>query len=317
MKNDVKLVVRKKKTAASKRKLAPALSKRGLPSLGLNVNVGDATAATPPEAPSYTDEDFFEPSFDDPDADEIPCDSLLALRSLVQAKRCLYIPLHVGMIPCVLESQVYSTLKSEDGSDSVATTELHDLISSKKLRQLLSHNALDGIEVLLESHHYYQAVWDAHRHSQVSCPKVTAWFLSTVKSLTGRSLSRDELERAWNINADTINMNSNISNSSFSEALDKLVQMQVLLPTKSDQSYLLWLPHWGTVLQEMAKAKQRVIGHIKRSHYKEISQTHFERQNFPGMSNKFVIEWMLEQGFVCLHSKPCGTFIRLPHDNSI
>jgi hypothetical protein len=300
--DSLKVVVRKKKNA--KRKLV-SRSKGGLPTIHLKEDVG-TSVATLPEATLQNhndDNDLLDSPFPMDDGD-IPCDSLLALRSLVQANRCLYIPLHVGMIPCILESQVYGILKSEDGSDSVATIELRELMSTHKLRQLISHNGLDGIEVLVESHHYVRAVWDAHRHSQVSCPKVTTWFLSALRSSTGRTVARDQLEQAWN--------DYDNDSLSFAEALDKLVQMQVLLPTKHEQSYLFWLPHWGTVLQDVEKAKSRVIMQIKRSHYKEIPQLQLEHQNFPGMSSKFILDWMLSQGFVSLHSKPSGVFIRLP-----
>jgi hypothetical protein len=62
------------------------------------------------EVDEFPIEDFL-PSVQD---DLLPCDTLLLMRSMEQKQTCLYVPLQNGsLIPTVLESQLYSKLRTD------------------------------------------------------------------------------------------------------------------------------------------------------------------------------------------------------------
>jgi len=229
--------------------------------------------------------------------EDIPCDTLMAIRSLEQTRQCLDIPLFVGTVPCVLESQLEHRLESENGEDSVVTTELQQLSQSNKIRRLASPS--DGgnvVAAVMETRHYKRAVWDAHRNHGGASPTITAGFLSCLDQMTKRRISTSDLRQYW-----PEPWNDNIT--------DTLVQMQLLLPVKG--AYILWLPHWGLVLKQLSKAQQKVIAQLKRSLYKELSKSQVERLHHTGLSGPFVLHTLVAQGLVELQERPSGTFVKL------
>jgi len=71
--------------------------------------------------------------FDDEELlmEDLPCDTLLLLRSIIQNRQCVYIPLQTNggcLLPAVIESQLYSKLEEEE---SIITQELQDLVIDK------------------------------------------------------------------------------------------------------------------------------------------------------------------------------------------
>jgi hypothetical protein len=233
--------------------------------------------------------------------EEIPCDTLLAIRSIEQTRQCLDIPLYVGTVPCVLESQLQDKLQSHDEGDSIVTSELQQLTQSNKIRRLTaaSDRGHDVVEAVMETRYYKRAVWDAHRHFHGSDALITAGFVSCLDRLTKRRISANDLRQYWPKHK-TWKDNH----------LDTLVQMQVLLPVKND-AYIIWLPHWGLVLKQLSKARQKVFTQVKRSLYKEMSQSQVERIHHTGLSGQFVLHTLVAQGLVELQERPSGTFVRL------
>jgi hypothetical protein len=282
----IKLVVRSKKKTTGKQKLlsaAPATSTRGLPKRRQQQQDGDDDSSAS-NLPITQQEETL------PLEEEIPCDTLLAMRSLERTRQCLDIPLFVGTVPCVLESQLHHRLQSQHGEDTEVTRELQHLIQANQIRRLSSPNGLLQLEAWMESRHYTRAVWDAHRHYEKADATVTSAFLSFLNNQsTKRRISKSDFEDAG--------------------VVDTLVQMQVLLPM--DNAYMLWLPRWGLVLKALSRGQQKVMAQLKRSHYKELSKTQVERFHHSGLSGSFVLHTLVAHGLVELQERPSGTFVHL------
>jgi Serine-threonine protein kinase 19 len=236
----------------------------------------------------------------------LPCDTLLLMRSMEQNQTCLYVPLQNGsLIPTVLESQLYSKLRTDDETttDSVVTTELQDLQKSNQIRRLTPASG-EELVAWLETKHYIRAVWVAHQSRNDTSPiaiKVTTWFLSNLPNWTNRNITKDAMKQTWKESAAI----------TLDQAIDMLIDMQVLLP--SSATYLLWLPLWGPVLAAINKAQGKVLAHIKRSLYKELAVKSIERQShFAGLSGSFVLHLLSTQGKIELVQRPAGEFARIP-----
>lgn len=263
--------------------------------------------------------------------DELACDTLLLMRSIEQSQQCLYIPLHSGaLIPAVLESQLHSKLmQGGEGGDSAATIELHDLASRNQIRRLVpassDHDDEESLMTWVETKHFVKAVWDAHRNYSYSSrsstdkatteesaemddailAKVTTWFLSNLKHWTKRTITRDAMRMAWKESGAV----------TLERAIDLLVDMQVLLPSSVKNTFLLWLPNWGAVLRAVSKAQSKVVAHIKRSLYKELSVKQIKKNtNYPGgLSGTFVLHTLVAaQDKIEVVQRPSGDFARIP-----
>jgi hypothetical protein len=206
--------------------------------------------------------------------------------------------------------------------DSVATQELQDLAKMNQIRRLVpASSEEEETSTWVETKHFVRAVWDAHRWyasdstrprkeemthemSNAILQKVTTWFLSNLKHWTKRSITKDDMKVAW-IESGAVTLD---------QAIDLLVDMQVLLPSSNKRSFLLWLPHWGPVLRAVSKAQSKVVAHIKRSLYKELSIKIIERQtNYPGgLSGSFVLHTLVTQGKIEVVKRPSGGFARMP-----
>jgi hypothetical protein len=295
----IKLIVKKrnrKRTFGLGRALVTTKT-RGIPQKPPKHAKQQQQQETTPESTVPDAHDCLEDSVLD---EEIPCDTLLAIRSLQQTKTCLDIPLFIGTVPSVLESQLHDKLQSHDDYDSIVTSELQQLTRSNKIRRLTSSGNSIIVEAVLETRHYKRAIWDAHRHYHGSNPNVTANFVLSLDQLTKRQISKTDLQECW--------PNAKIAWND--HHVDILVQMQVLLPVKDD-AYIFWLPHWGLVLKQLTKAQQKVTSQLKRSLYKELSQTQLERMHHSGFSGPFVLHTLVAQGLVELQDRPSGSFVRL------
>lgn len=305
----IKVVVKKKRnrktTLSAGRTLPKTTQTRGLPPTKQPPQYAHQAHHEQEQAHSSTphvSQDYLEDN--DVIEEEIPCDTLLAIRSLEQTRKCLDIPLFCGTVPCVLESQLQAKLQSHDDYDSIVTAELQQLIRSNKIRRLSSipgGNSDVMVEAVMETRYYKRAVWDAHRHIPTSNPKVTAGFVSCLDRLTKRQVSLSDLQQSWP--TETYSWND--------KHVDVLVQMQVLLPLTKGDAYLFWLPHWGLVLKQLTRAQEKVISQLKRSLYKELTQSQVERMHHTGLSGPFVLHTLVAQGLVELQERPCGAFVRL------
>lgn len=100
---------------------------------------------------------------------------------------------------------------------------------------------------------------------------------------------------------------------SLDEAIDWLVHMQLLLPFS--ETYLLWLPLWGSVLAAIDKAQTKVLLHMKRSMYKELSVMTIDSQSHQGgLSGSFVLHLLEAQGKIEVVQRPAGKFARIANN---
>jgi hypothetical protein len=291
-KTGVRLVVRSKRKADVKLKI-------GIPVLTRPVAQNLPPVAAPDN--DICDQEF--PIQDFVPLNDLPCDTLILMRSLEQKQQCLYIPLLGGaLIPTILESQLQEKLEG-----SLVAQELLDLASENRVRRLTT---VDGeLVAWMETRHFVRAVWDAyqnngHASNQDSSKRMVAvqWFLSNLSKWTTKSLSKQ-----------TMSLNWTDKSISLDKAVDILVEIQVLLP-RANGSLLLWLPHWGTVLASIAKAQTKVMATIKRALYKELSVRNVESQSHAGgLSGNFVLHTLKAQGKVELLKRPSGEFLRVPN----
>ena len=301
--NGVKLTIKKKKPStlsiAVKRK-TDAL--RGLPAPLLltqrdeRVEVGNDSGI----------EEF---DHDDYSESDIPCDTLLAIQSIIQAQQCLFIPLQEGskIVPSVLVSQLYQKLKNPIEGDSIVTKEILTLIRTNKLRRLMSLDS--SVVTLMHTKDYISAVWDSHQaccradeNSSTFILEITTWFLALLPKWTAQTMSRKDMSSQWRT-----------TKYNFQQVLDILVtKMQLLISNRNQDTFLFWLPNWGLVLQGLNKAKSYISLYIQRSMHKEVSEQSIRNLSIPGgMSAYFVTQTLIATGKVTVHQKPTGSFFRL------
>ena len=330
MKKKIKIVVRGKKKP---------VRKVGLPNLSdrTGQKVVHWTTGNESNQSEHVAEDGrpFPPLLDDffPSMEDIPCDTLLLMRSMEQSHTCLYVPLPNGVcIPAVLESQLVARLTITNTTTTTTTTtttagekiihhpcnnstvtqELQELQKSNHIRRLLPASlSEEALVAWVETKHYVRAVWmvvapPACQDTAALDPTavhVTTWFLSNIKHWTNRHISRDAMKKTWREPAVL----------SLDQAIDWLVHMQLLLPFSS--TYLLWLPLWGSVLAAMDKAQAKVLAHIKRSMYKELSVKSIESQSHRGgLSGSFVLHLLETQGKIEVIQQPAGKFARIARE---
>jgi len=233
-------------------------------------------------------------------------DSLLVIRSLEQKGQSLAVPLNGGnAVPVVLESQLHERLPSEEGQDSVLTRELRELSDRNILRRL---DSTDGhVVAWMETDHYIRAVWDATATTTTTTANgmdVTQWFVQNLHHWTTPQLSQEwDFQPHWK--------KTNHRHLSLEMALQRLVEMGVLLPSGKSQTFRLWLPQWGKVLAAMTKAQTKALVQTKRTHAKELSVANLERMHFPGLSGSLVVHLLATRGKIRLVKRPAGCFCQL------
>jgi hypothetical protein len=276
--------------------------------------------------------------FDDYDQD-IPSDTLLLIRNLQQPTNddCWILPLthkftttgKNGGIPVVLESLLTSRLEP-----SLVQTDWHNSLCQRfrKLIPVISNdmNCSTSLAVWVETQDYIQGVWDAvevassvvsttdgrnlsmmdesHRKKRILF--VMTWFVSQLQYWTTRKISQEDLQKAWKSSGMV----------SLDQAMDILIQLQVLLPiqsTMSCQIYILWLPCWGAALADLNKAKKSIMSCLCRSMYQERSITTFQSKNYGcgGLTGKIVLHILESEGKIKLIQRPAGIFVRRVSNN--
>jgi Serine-threonine protein kinase 19 len=308
----VKVTIKKRKPSTSsvvKRKIGVS---RGLPAPFLltrrdeRVEIGNNNRI---EGIDHHDNNDNNDDSDNNDSNDIPCDTLLAMQSIIQAQQCLFIPLQVGseIVPSVLVSQLYQKLQNPIEGDSIVTKEVLALIRTNKLRRLVSLDT--SVVTLMHTKDYVRAVWDSHQACSTAdktCStfilEITTWFLAILPKWTAETMSRKDMSSHW--------MSKKYN---FQKVLDILVtKMQLLISNRNQDTFLLWLPNWGLVLQGLQQAQSNIILRIKRSMHKEVSEQSIRNSSLPGgMSAYFVTQTLIANGKITVHKKPTGSFFRL------
>jgi hypothetical protein len=100
----------------------------------------------------------------------------------------------------------------------------------------------------------------------------------------------------------------------FATALQLLQQeWQVLLPTSAGhESYQLWLPSWGVVLQALGTAATKILAEVKRNHYRERSTTSLQKMlQYSPIPVAVLVSRLVASRQVQRIQRPSGQFLKL------
>ena len=166
------------------------------------------------------------------------------------------------------------------------------------------------------------AVWDAQHHHAQALPQyepVVAWFLSSIKHWTGSIISKTDMEQQWEQDLPRLDQSNNAGMSqriTLAEAIHYLFNLQVILRDTStttasalDERFVLWLPHWGTVLKLWNEARQQLLALLARSG--ELSERNLLHKNRnSNISTKFLLDQLKHEGAVRFVERPFGRFVQ-------
>lgn len=294
------LVVKKRKKTASKR------ASGGLPSFAHKASPPATTAAAAWDDDITAEEDTLDSLLAD-----LPNDCALAIQALQQnadTSVAIPVPSSGEYFRGVLELHLHRRLQRQDDShDTTVSRELADLLHSNTVRTLTSPSR--------QNHPVTVIVWTADweraaarrqaQQQQSSDGVVTAvnWLTRRLPYLTARRVTYADLEAQWDRDV--------VPGRTLDGVLDTLTRHQLLLGSPLEESYQLWLPTWGLVLQAWERGRHRVLQNLKRSFYKERSQTALQQSDSP-ISTNLLLDWMASVGQVERVERPAGTFVRLP-----
>lgn len=260
---------------------------------------------------------------DDGQEYEIPSDTLMAMKSLIQSDQGLHVPItNNGSVQVVLENQIYSIF--DEGHASNVNSELLELIHNNNLRRMYCHDSSYVAFILTED--FVRAVWDAHLHPnhssshstevQGSSEEIVSWFLSNLCHWTKSKISESCLEDRWKNN----NIISN-NDVTLKDAVHYLLTSQFLIrdPKQNlsiggnEESYFLWLPQWGIVLRAWSKARRQLLALITQR--KELSKHNVLQKNrHCHVSTEFLLNDLIYKEKIRIVERPFGSFVQLVRD---
>jgi hypothetical protein len=269
--------------------------------------------------------------------DDIPSDTLVAFRSIIQSDQGLPLPVTTGhdSIQAVLEHQIYSTFYENHAS--TIQQELQQLIRKNSIRQLHcpGHDDRGGSNnnrAFVRTDGYIQAVWDAYYCKQNSTTakevvsldmgrSIVTWFVQNLQHWVGRTVSRSSLETCWDEwTKNECRTDIAVREGGFEPTVKYLMDLQLLIRDMTltggvECYYYLWLPQWGVVLKSWNDAKKQLLNVLART--KEISKMNLCRRNrHPCISTQFLLNELVHQGRVEVIERPFGSFVRLVQDKT-
>lgn len=265
--------------------------------------VTTVTAGSPPRQGTAPDD---HDAFDDVLA-ALPNDCALGIQSLQQdANTRLAIPLPQDTshyLHGVLELHVYR--KMPDAGDNVVSCELAQLHADNTIRTLSSPSRQAcPLQVLVFTTDYVRAARQTIRPNDAPSQQATEWMIRQLPHLIKSCLAYTDWQAQWEADP--------VAGTSLDRVLDTLTRQQELLLTQPlDESYQLWLPTWGVVLQAWDTARQKVLANLKRSSYKERSLRALQQPYSP-ISTPLLLDWMESMGEVEIVDRPAGKFVRMP-----
>lgn len=285
----VKKPMRSSTVASGVSKTSKAKASFGLPSFRIQATT---------TSPSQTDAN--EESFEE---DDLPSDTLMAIQSLIQSDRGLHVPMtNNASVQVILESQIYSIFDANHASNTNA--EVLKLIETNAIKRMCCHDMSTMALMLTED--YFKAVWDAHRHNVIEQQKgeeIVAWFLAHLHHWTKPTIAVSELVVRWE--GDGIEGD---------EIVRYLLGAQFLLRKGNDDEYVLWLPHWGTVLKTWHEARKQLLTLLAQR--KEMSKVNVLQKNrHSRISTAFLIDELLSQETIRVIERPFGSFLQLIKDS--
>ena len=298
-----KLLVVKRKKATTKK---AAASSRGLPNFRKKTTVDAAANAS--SLSQHEQEELDNDPFDQV-LSNLPNDTALGIQFLQQnTDTCLSIPMPADgnrSIRAVLQLHLHRKMQQNAAAD-VVSQELAQLFETNQIRQLASPSREQHpVQVIVLTADYELAARftvtnndDTHASSQ----QATEWMLRQLPHLTGQRIAHADWQDRWQADP--------ITGSRLDVVLERLTRQQLLLLLPLEQSYQLWLPTWGVVLQAWETARKKALMHLKRSSYKERSLTAMQQKYSP-IATVLVLDWMESIGEIEWIDRPAGKFVRL------
>ena len=300
--DDKKPVAKGRKVLVVKRKKAPPKKASGaLPSFKKRPQPTTTVAATAVDHAAVDD------PFDTLLA-SLPNDCALGIQSLQQnadTSIAIPIPSDTGnYIKGVLELHLHRQMQ-HDGSrgDTAVSRELADLLACHTVRKLSSPSReINPVQVIVFAADYERA---ARKNNMEPSSDETEWMMRQLPHLTGHRIAYADLRERWHVDA--------VTGQTLDRVLEILTRQQLLLLSPLEQSYQLWLPTWGVVLQAWETSRKKALMNLKRSSYKERSLSAMQQKYSP-ISTVLLLDWMESIGQVELIDRPAGKFVRLPLD---
>eukprot|EP00978_Attheya_sp_CCMP212_P009453 scaffold22356_cov53-Attheya_sp.AAC.5 len=296
------------------------------------------------QEPENLDASYWNESHDgDEEAFSLPCDTLLAIRSLVANDCCVHCPLldhydHDSPVLFVLKHMIPYTLHSSASKNATlmnrklsaaaytdTAMELAELSRNNQIRQL--HLQLSGHDesniCIMETHHYIQAIWNATTsYSKTEAMMevvndIVTKFVASLSEWTGTYITTEELEEIFHSRRKPSTHDTDVGNE---KPVELLVSMGLLMPrqrlaqTGSSSSFLFSLPGLGKASTWIEEGRTVVCRRIQRANYKEFKRSTMEvgRLCNGALSCAFCIRDLLALGRLRLTQTPSGEFIRLP-----
>eukprot|EP00814_Leptocylindrus_danicus_P020255 CAMPEP_0116016898 /NCGR_PEP_ID=MMETSP0321-20121206/7740_1 /TAXON_ID=163516 /ORGANISM="Leptocylindrus danicus var. danicus, Strain B650" /LENGTH=318 /DNA_ID=CAMNT_0003487015 /DNA_START=845 /DNA_END=1801 /DNA_ORIENTATION=+ len=268
-----------------------------------------------PDANTQKHENFETDDFGcDLNIDDLPCDTLLAVRSLVQRGFCITSTFsHV-----VLRHMIHEVL---DGGRGTASTtiekELEQLRVSNHLRfiQFISHREdvaiVETDEYTKEIRHaimFNERLPESHREQLVHM------FLFMLKNHCRSSIRYEDLLtsiREWKeLERDSVACTAK-------EAIDCFLSIGILKERRENRiaskSYWFSIPNIDSLIASLIAGRKEIMTRVQRKMYKEISRGVLERSNLRSsvLPVPFHVKDLLCKGQLRVKNTPSGEFIQL------
>lgn len=248
--------------------------------------------------------------------DDLPCDTLMAVRSLVQRGFCITTEGNRSHI--VLRHMIHEVLDA--GRNTASTTierELKQLRVSNHLRfiQFISHREDVAI---VETDEYTkevrQAIMSDGRLIESEREQLVRMFLVILKSNCRTSIRYEDLLTSiceWK----EIGRNSIVHNAN--AAIDCFVSLGIMKERRetnpTSRSYWFSIPNIGSAVASLVAGRKEIITRVKRKMHKEISRKVLESSKLRSsvLPVSFHVKDLLSKGQLKVKSTPSGEFIIL------
>jgi len=277
----------------------------------------------------------------------MPCDALLAMRSLVQRNQHAVVGSH--NVPFVLRKMIHAVMVGNDKLDVGASTtigqELDDLLQRGVIRMLRLFTSTDkggnpqDVAVFEESifraeveRTFFHCDVEKEEEDKldekkngrsilIDWPALTRRFLFALEAI--RKMYVKEIDLINTMSSFPSDMNSNIYKAMHSKKdIDALVLAGLLIPMRpthsfslsaEDNIYYFTLPGMGEACQSIINGRKDMILKVKRSLQKEMKQTALARKPLrnSSFSPLFHLKDLISTGHLVLTQTPSGVSVKL------
>ena len=286
----------------------------------------------------------------DLDVDDMPCDTLLALRSLVSKGVAALCPLNAagGSLPFVLKPMLHHALLSSVSatSNGGGTNNNNNDAKIEESNKILSAGAATGVTVELDELRRNNAVrllqlhgtGDAERDVAVMDTQTFEWGVKDAFAATAASGSTNLQQHStelckWFVSNFAVWNQPFVHHEAIRSSLleckdlpaqcrdaslvvDHLVGIGLLLPrnnassSSSDRTYWFTLPGLGPAARAIADGRRRILSKVQRSNYGEIKRSVLEVGAVPSSRRVGAGQSLVRQGGADVVEMPAAFCIR-------